>query len=80
MSLWALSDDNIRTRSEEEVKYLFHLLEKGILDIAKDANTENIRIVCIGDRELLPKKCIKNMMQAEQMTQNNSAMTAIIAI
>lgn len=79
-SFWALSDDNIKKRSPEEVGYLFRLLEKWILDIAKDADKDNIRIVCIGNRMLLPETCRNNMEKAEKMTENNTAMTAIIAI
>ncbi len=79
-SFWALSDDNIKKRSPEEVEYLFRLLETWILDLAKDANKNNIRIVCIGDRELLPEKCRKNIEKAEKITKNNNEMTAIIAI
>ncbi len=79
-SFWALSDDNIKKRSPEEVDYLFSLLTRWILDIAKAATKENIRIICIGDRSLLPDRCVKNMKKAELMTENNSAMTAIIAI
>ncbi len=79
-SFWALSDDNIKKRSSEEVGYLFRLLEKWILDLAKEANTDNIRIICIGNRELVPENCRKNMDKAEKMTESNTAMTAIIAI
>ncbi len=79
-SFWALSDDNIKKRSPEELWYLFSLLEKGILDIAKDANKNNIRIICVGDRSLIPERCKKNMIKAEKLTENNTDMTAIIAI
>ncbi len=80
VSFWALSDDNIKKRSTEEVGYLFRLLEQWILDLAKDANKNNIRIVCIGDRELLPEKCRKNIEKAEKITKNNNEMTVIIAV
>jgi undecaprenyl diphosphate synthase len=62
------------------VGYLFRLLERGILDLAKDAMKENIRIICIGNRSLLPDSCVKNMEKAESMTAENTTMTAIIAI
>ena len=79
-SFWALSDDNIKKRDPKEVSFLFDLLSRGILDLAKEADAHNIRIVCIGERTLLPEKCIKNILKAETLTQNNTAMTAIIAI
>ncbi len=79
-SFWALSDDNITQRSKEEVKYLFDLLTLGILDIAKDAHKQWIKIVCIWDRSLLTKKCQENMIKAEEMTAKNTLMTTIVAL
>lgn len=79
-SFWALSDDNIAQRSQEEVTYLFDLLTKWVLDIAKDAHKDQIRLICIGNRSLLPKKCQENILKAEEMTKNNQKMTAILAI
>jgi undecaprenyl diphosphate synthase len=37
VSLWVLSDDNIRTRSPDEVAYLFDLLTHGIAKLARTA-------------------------------------------
>ena len=36
--------------------------------------------MCVGDRALVPEKCRDNMLKAERMTENNTDMTAIIAI
>jgi undecaprenyl diphosphate synthase len=79
-SFWALSDDNIRKRAPEEVGYLFQLLERWILDLAQEAHTQNIRIMCVGDRTLLPEKCVKNIRKAEKITEKNTEMTVIIAV
>jgi undecaprenyl diphosphate synthase len=80
VSLWALSDDNIRNRSSEEVAYLFGLLEKGILDIAKEAKKDGNKVTVIGDRSLLPDTCQRNILKAEEMTKDETGTTAIIAI
>ena len=37
ISFWALSDDNIRERSPDEVKYLFDLLSEGMKEMQKYA-------------------------------------------
>jgi len=37
MSFWALSDDNIRERSPDEVKYLFDLLSEGMKEMQEYA-------------------------------------------
>ena len=79
-SFWALSDDNIVKRSPEEIRYLFWLLEKWILDLAKDANKQNIRIVCVWDRSLLPETCVESMVEAETLTSENTEMVVILAI
>jgi undecaprenyl diphosphate synthase len=80
VTLWALSDDNIKKRDARELEYLFELLSRGILHLAKESNKNNIRLLCIGDRTLLPEKCRKNIKKAEELTQNNTSMTAIIAV
>lgn len=79
-SFWALSDDNIRERSDFEVKYLFDLLVKGIKKLIIQANEKNIRLYFIGDRELIRKDCCKAIEQAEEDTKNNSGMSVIFAI
>ena len=79
-SFWTLSDDNIAKRDPEELRYLFWLLEYGILDIAKDAQKEGVRIVCIWDRSLLPWVCVENMIEAEILTSENTEMIVILAI
>lgn len=80
MSFWALSDDNIHERSQEEVSYLFDLLERGIQDIMRQSDAKNIRMYFVGDRRLLPLGCQEAMTLAEEKTQNNTGMRLIFAI
>ncbi len=80
VSIWALSDDNIMNRSKEEVKYLFELLTKGMLDIAKEAKEEGNKIVVVGDRNLIPKKCLESIEYAETYTKDGTWITTIVAI
>lgn len=80
VSLWALSDDNIANRSKDEVKYLFELLTKGMRDIATEAKEEGNKIVVVGDRTLLPKKCQESIDFAEELTKNETGITTIVAI
>jgi undecaprenyl diphosphate synthase len=80
VSIWALSDDNIMNRSKEEVKYLFELLTKGMLDIAKEAKEEWNKIVVVWDRSLLPKKCLDSIEYAEKTTKDGTWITTIVAI
>jgi undecaprenyl diphosphate synthase len=59
-------------RSKEEVKYLFELLTKGMLDIAKEAKEEGNKIVVVGDRKLIPKKCLESIEYAETYTKDGT--------
>lgn len=80
VSLWALSDDNIHERSKDEVKYLFELLSKGMIDIAEEAKEEGNKIIVVGDRSLLPRKCIESIVYAEELTKNETKITTLVAI
>jgi undecaprenyl diphosphate synthase len=80
VSFWALSDDNIKKRSQEEVAYLFDLLEKEVPNLLKDATKESLRIVIIGNRDLLPETCQKALQEVEEKTASYTGMTVIIAI
>ena len=80
VSIWALSDDNIVNRSEEEVQYLFDLLTKGMRDIAVEAKEEGNRIIVVGDRTLLPKKCLESIEYAEEYTKDGKDITTLVAI
>lgn len=80
ISLWALSDDNIHNRSTEEVTYLFDLLGRWMLDIAKEAKADGNKVVVVWNRSLLPEKCQKSIHKAEKLTENETGTTVIIAL
>ncbi len=80
VSFWALSDDNIRERSNIEVSYLFDLLTKGIEKLVRQSNVKNIRLYFVWDRKLLRSDCLNAIVIAEKSTEKNTLMTAIFAI
>ncbi len=80
ISFWALSDDNIRERSDTEVSYLFDLLIRGISRLIEQSNTKNIRLYFVGDRSLLRSDCVETIERAELATQKNTKMDCIFAI
>ncbi len=80
VSLWALSDDNIKSRWDDEIGYLFDLLARGILEVAKEAKDEGNKIVVVWDRTLLPESCQKSITQAEKLTETEKGITIIIAV
>lgn len=79
-SFWALSDDNIAKRPEEERRYLFSLLEKALPDITELSQKNNIRIKIIGNRQLLPPGCITAIDVAENDTKDNTGTTVLLGI
>ncbi len=78
LTLFAFSSENWR-RPESEVSDLLGLLKAFIRRDLADLHNENVRVRVIGDRESL-KDDIRNLLiEAEQMTAENTALTLIIA-
>ncbi len=80
ISFWALSDDNIRERSDAEVSYLFDLLIRGIDDLIKQSNKRSTRLYFVGNRSLLRSDCVEAIERAELATQKNIKMQCVFAI
>jgi len=80
VSFWALSDDNIRQRSPDEVKYLFDLLSEGMKEMQEYAIKKWIKIQIIGDRTIIRSDCLKNIEVLENITKKHTKWTVIIAI
>jgi undecaprenyl diphosphate synthase len=80
VSLWALSDKNIRERSEEEVLYLFRLLETGIPRMVEKAIKNNTSLHIVGDLSLLPDSCRKACEEASEKTKFATEFSCTIAI
>lgn len=78
LTLFAFSSENWR-RPETEVSDLLGLLKAFIRRDLADLHKENVRVRVIGDREGL-KDDIRNLLvEAEQTTAENTALTLIIA-
>lgn len=78
LTLFAFSSENWR-RPESEVSDLLGLLKAFIRRDLADLHKENVRVRVIGDRENL-KDDIRNLLiEAEQMTAENTALTLVIA-
>ena len=80
VSFWALSDDNIAKRSEEEVKYLFDLLAQWIPRMIKKSNKKNVRLFFVGNQNLLREDCAWLIQKATKDTEKNTWMKVIVAI
>ena len=78
LTVYAFSTENWK-RSKEEVGALMLLLQNYLDDFAKRADTENIRINMIGNRENLSKGLLKSIDNAVQRTENNTGLTFNVA-
>ncbi len=79
LTLYAFSTENWN-RPQEEVNALMELLVDTILAEVPSLNERGIRIRFIGDRHLLPQKCINTIEQAEQLTIQNHQLQLILAL
>lgn len=78
LTVYAFSTENWK-RSQEEVGALMLLLQNYLDDFAKRADTENIRIKMIGNREGLSAGLLKSIDKAITRTQENTGVTFNIA-
>ena len=78
LTVYAFSTENWK-RTKEEVGALMLLLQNYLDIFAKTANSENIRIKMLGDREGLSEGLLKKIDNTIEMTKNNTGLTLNIA-
>ena len=74
LTVYAFSTENWK-RSEDEVNSLMELLERYLNDFSKKADTENIKVVVLGDPEPFSDSLRKSMNDAMERTKNNDGIT-----
>ncbi|MGV8937047.1 MAG: isoprenyl transferase [Allorhizobium sp.] len=78
LTLFAFSSENWR-RPQDEINDLFGLLKTYIRRDLADLHRENVRIRIIGDRADLEDDILKLLLEAEETTRENNALTLVIA-
>lgn len=78
-TFWALSTENLKERSQEELANLFSLFEK-IVDEIQELKEKNIKINIIGDLTKLPSATTKKLLEAQESTKDNNELTVNLAI
>lgn len=78
LTLFAFSSENWR-RPEAEITDLMGLMKTFIRRDLADLHRENVRIRIIGDRENLRGDILPLLLEAEETTRNNTALTLVIA-
>ena len=78
LTVYAFSTENWK-RSKEEVGALMLLLQHYLDDFSKRADTDNIRIKMLGDRDGLSSGLLKSLDNAIERTKNNTGVTFNVA-
>jgi len=79
LTLYSFSTENWK-RPEEEVNFLFHLMEERLKVEGKNLHKNNVKVLFIGRRDNLPSVLPKIMNDIEQLTKNNTGLNLIFAI
>lgn len=79
LTLYALSTENVRERSPEELKHLYSLFEK-LVDYIGDFLEKNASLRIIGDLGGLPEKTKNKLLETVDRTKHNSAFVLTLAI
>lgn len=78
LTLFAFSSENWR-RPEAEVSDLLGLLKAFIRRDLAELHRENVRVKIIGDRQTLRSDILDLLLEAEETTKANTALTLVIA-
>ena len=79
LTLFGFSSENWK-RPAEEIRDLMGLLRLYLKSEIKGLHKEGVRLLVIGDRENLDKDIIELIQSSEEMTQDNTRLTLIIAL
>ena len=79
ITVYAFSTENWK-RTEEEVKSLMMLFQSYLDDYAKRADTENIKVKIVGNREGLSERMKSSIEKCMERTKNNTGIVFNIAL
>ncbi len=79
LSVYAFSTENWK-RSTEEVGALMLLLRNYLKDCIKRANSNNMRVLVIGEKSGLSKDIVETINHLEEVTKDNTGLTFIIGL
>ncbi|MCM8761767.1 MAG: isoprenyl transferase [Candidatus Omnitrophica bacterium] len=79
LTLYSFSTENWK-RPEDEVRFLFHLMEERLRKEGQQLDKNNVKVSFIGKKDGLPAKLVKTMGCVERHTFKNTGLTLIFAI
>lgn len=79
VTLWALSTENLKKRSEKELDHLFSLFGK-LIDYLSDFIENNVQLRIAGDISALPQNVQDSLNGVVEKTAGNAKMTLVLAV
>ena len=82
LTVYALSTENLTSRSPEELTTLFDLYESGFLELAEDReiHQDQVRCQAVGQLHLLPSRVVQAIEVAAQATQAYNALVFTVCL
>lgn len=79
LTMYAFSTENWN-RPQDEVDGLMNLLVHTIANEVNELNTQDVRLLSIGDADGLPEDCRTELINAIESTKNNQTINLVIAL
>lgn len=79
LTLYAFSTENWG-RSKIEVSYLMKMLEKFLRERLPEMQAKNVRLHAIGELDMLPPKCRRQLESSIAETAGNTALNVVLAL
>lgn len=82
VTIYAMSTENCRSRSQEERAKLFELFERGVRELIESGELERrrVRVKVIGDRSLIPPRLLELSKKIEDLTASFNERYLYIAL
>src|SRR2546428_4681590 len=82
LTVYALSTENLTSRSPEELTTLFDLYESGFLELAedKDIHQDQVRCTAVGQLHLLPARVLQAVAAAQQAPKGYDALGVTVCL
>ncbi len=73
LSIYSLSEENVKRRSKEEINYIYELMLKAFEEVVKEPKIkeEKVKINFIGKLELLPQYVREKLKELSEMTKDH---------
>ncbi len=78
LTLYTFSTENWN-RPKEEINALFDLLVVTINEQLEDLHKNNVKVMLIGEEQLIPKSILSEINRARELTKNNTGLNLIMA-